>query len=186
MVLLYWSRGLFIRLGFVTAGTLIVLFAPWLFTASIKDPVTRIFPFNRGLFEDKVANFWCASDVVLKWRRWLNTTLLLRSSTVFTAIGFTPAAWELIASAWAISRKTRGTAIASPTLALLPYALLTSSLSFFLFSFQVHEKSILLPLLPATLILSGAESGGGGEDWEWGILFNNTAVFRLHLLLACA
>ena len=64
-----------------------------------------------------------------------------------------------------------------PTLALLPYALLTSSLSFFLFSFQVHEKSILLPLLPATLLLIGAESGTG-EDREWGILFNNVAVFR--------
>lgn len=65
-----------------------------------------------------------------------------------------------------------------PTLMLLPYALLTSSLSFFLFSFQVHEKSVLLPLMPATLLLSRAESEGGGEDWEWGVLFNNVAVFR--------
>ncbi|XP_039050924.1 probable dolichyl pyrophosphate Man9GlcNAc2 alpha-1,3-glucosyltransferase [Hibiscus syriacus] len=32
------------------------------------------------------------------------------------------------------------------------YALLNSSFSFYLFSYQVHEKSILLPLLPLTLL----------------------------------
>lgn len=186
MISLCCSRRLFVRLGIVTLATLLILFSPWLLTGTILDPITRIFPFNRGLFEDKVANFWCASDVVLKWRRWLSSAVLLRLSTLFTVVGFAPAAWGLIANAWIISRKSQGAAIGKlasgdvppPTLALLPYALLTSSLSFFLFSFQVHEKSILLPLLPATLILSGAESGGGGEDWEWGILFNNTAVFR--------
>ncbi|GJJ15617.1 hypothetical protein Clacol_009895 [Clathrus columnatus] len=176
------SRRLFFRLGFTTLTVMAGLFIPWLF-GSIKDPIARIFPFNRGLFEDKVANFWCASDVILKWRRWMGITALLRLSTLLTVIGFAPAAWGLIANAWIISRKTQGARVeklesgfaSSPTLALLPYALLTSSLSFFLFGFQVHEKSILLPLLPATLILSGAESGGGGEDWEWGVLFNNTA-----------
>lgn len=185
------GRKLFVRLGIVTLATLLILFSPWLLTGTILDPITRIFPFNRGLFEDKVANFWCASDVVLKWRRWLGSAILLRLSTLFTLVGFAPAAWGLIANAWIISRKSQGAAaekmasgdVPSPTLALLPYALLTSSLSFFLFSFQVHEKSILLPLLPATLILSGAESGGGGEDWEWGILFNNTAVFSMWPLL---
>uniref|UniRef100_A0A0A0L9U3 Alpha-1,3-glucosyltransferase n=2 Tax=Cucumis sativus TaxID=3659 RepID=A0A0A0L9U3_CUCSA len=32
------------------------------------------------------------------------------------------------------------------------YGLLCSSFSFYLFSFQVHEKSILLPLLPASML----------------------------------
>jgi alpha-1,3-glucosyltransferase len=53
---------------------------------------------------------------------------------------------------------------------------LTSSMSFFLFSFQVHEKTILLPLLPLTLLMSGAQPGTALHSW--GALGNNVAVFR--------
>jgi alpha-1,3-glucosyltransferase len=49
-------------------------------------------------------------------------------------------------------------------------------MSFFLFSFQVHEKTILVPLLPLTLLLSGAAPT---EDaFLWGALGNNIGVFR--------
>lgn len=58
----------------------------------------------------------------------------------------------------------------------------TASLSFFLFSFQVHEKSILLPLMPLTIMMalrSGKEgSEGENEVWEVSTLVNNVAVFR--------
>jgi hypothetical protein len=54
-------------------------------------------------------------------------------------------------------------------------------MSFFLFSFQVHEKTILLPLLPITLLLSGAPVGS--SVYSWGVLVNNVAVFRLDHLL---
>lgn len=79
---------------------------------------------------------------------------------------------------------------APPTASLLPLALLASSLSFFLFSFQVHEKSILLPLMPMLLLMArrGGEGRGAGavdaartrseEDWEVGCLFGNVAIFR--------
>lgn len=63
-----------------------------------------------------------------------------------------------------------------PFLPLLPYALLSSSMSFFLFSFQVHEKTILVPLLPLTLLLSG--SAADSETFELAALVNNVAVFR--------
>jgi alpha-1,3-glucosyltransferase len=49
-------------------------------------------------------------------------------------------------------------------------------MSFFLFSFQVHEKTILLPLLPITLLLSGAPLDS--TVFGWGALANNVAVFR--------
>jgi len=42
-----------------------------------------------------------------------------------------------------------------PERRILPLALAVTSWGFFLFSFQVHEKSILLPLLPMTLLLGG-------------------------------
>ncbi|KAF7987103.1 hypothetical protein HWV62_289 [Athelia sp. TMB] len=155
---------LFVRLGLITTCTFFVLFLPFLppFAplSTILDPITRIFPFNRGLFEDKVANFWCSSNVVFKWKNWIERDVLVKLSTGLTALGFFPSVVGLIRGA-IISAKPvpddKDTApITVPTLPLLPYALLTSSMSFYLFSFQVHEKTILVPLLPMTLLLSGA------------------------------
>lgn len=183
---------------------MLILFLPFLppFSppSTILDPITRIFPFNRGLFEDKVANFWCASDVVVKWRRRLASQTLVRLATALTALGFLPGAAGLIYNGWKmrlqpskesdsteekkpssdVSRAKTGTP--APTLPLLPYALLTSSMSFFLFSFQVHEKTILLPLLPLTLLLSGVTSNETSETWEIGMLASNVALFRCVLV----
>lgn len=47
-------------LAFIVVSLFLVLWEPWLY--SLMDAysiVTRIFPWNRGVFEDKVANFWC-------------------------------------------------------------------------------------------------------------------------------
>lgn len=75
----------------------------------------------------------------------------------------------------------------SPAASILPYALLSTSMAFFLFGFQTHEKSILLPLLPITLLISvkSDEWGGGAgkTDWEWAILMNNVALFSMWPLL---
>ncbi|CAI4951660.1 AVN_HP_G0007090.mRNA.1.CDS.1 [Saccharomyces cerevisiae] len=62
---------------------------------------------------------------------------------------------------------------------LLPYVLIACSMSFFLFSFQVHEKTILIPLLPITLLYSST---------DWNVLslvswINNVALFTLWPLL---
>ncbi|KAL9940865.1 hypothetical protein V8E36_000353 [Tilletia maclaganii] len=76
----------------------------------------------------------------------------------------------------------------SPAARILPYALLSTSMAFFLFGFQVHEKSILLPLLPLTLLMCAKGDSWGGEeakaDWEWAVLGNNVATFSLWPLLA--
>ncbi len=184
---------LFIRLGIVTVASFIILFLPFLppFAplSGIFDPLTRIFPFNRGLFEDKVANFWCATNVVLKWKLWVPQGALIKLSTALTAVGFLPAVITLLLSGYKLrpqpksqSEKTVVEHIhPTPILPLLPYALLTSSLSFFLFSFQVHEKTILVPLLPMTLLLSG--SSPDEQTFELGMLMNNVAMFRCDLIL---
>ncbi|KAI0699297.1 ALG6, ALG8 glycosyltransferase family-domain-containing protein [Cerioporus squamosus] len=184
---------LFVRLGIVTVASFIVLFLPFLppFAplSAILDPITRIFPFNRGLFEDKVANFWCASNVVLKWKLWVPQGALIKLSTALTAFGFLPAVMTLLFSGYKLRMqpgtqddKTRQLPpTQTPILPLLPYALLTSSLSFFLFSFQVHEKTILVPLLPMTLLLSG--SSPDELTFELGMLMNNVAVFSMWPLL---
>ncbi|KAL4160047.1 hypothetical protein PRNP1_000618 [Phytophthora ramorum] len=108
--------------------------------STLAQVVRRIFPFGRGLFEDKVANFWCIADFALKIRRHVTPTLQMRLCTVMTFIGFTPSVIDLL------RRK--------PTNLRFVLSLAICSLSFFLFSFQVHEKTILLPLLPISFLFA--------------------------------
>ncbi|CAE6445127.1 unnamed protein product [Rhizoctonia solani] len=177
----------FIRLALVTSLSFLLLFLPFLTPPLLAQSIQRIFPFARGLFEDKVANFWCASDVVLiKWRKlsWISETSLQRVALLVTLLGILPGAGMVFG--WGFIAHGRG-----PTLPLLPFALFSSAMSFFMFSVQVHEKSILLPLMPITLLLAARESEsevesvgmGLGNVWEWGVLVNNVAVFSMWPLL---
>lgn len=44
----------------------------------------RLFPFSRGLFEDKVANIWFCLDVVFKLRRRLSVPHLAKLALATT------------------------------------------------------------------------------------------------------
>ncbi|KIY45614.1 ALG6, ALG8 glycosyltransferase, partial [Fistulina hepatica ATCC 64428] len=171
------GRQLFLRLAGTTLLSFFVLFIPFLppfgGVSSIMHPITRIFPFARGVFEDKVANFWCASNVVFKWRAWAAASTLVKLSAILTAGAFAPAVTLLLRTGLRRSSVT--------LLSLLPYALLSTSMAFFLFSFQVHEKTILVPLLPLTLLLSGANPDS--DTFAWGALVNNVAAFSMWPLL---
>lgn len=116
----------------------------------LAQAVHRIFPFARGLFEDKVANAWCAVHTFYKLNRFPTTVLQKVSLGATLASIFIPCV--------IILRHPR------PSL-LLP-ALSSCAWGFFLFSFQVHEKSVLLPLLPMTLLLGG-EGGLSKETRAW-------------------
>ncbi|CEL62625.1 alpha-1,3-glucosyltransferase [Rhizoctonia solani AG-1 IB] len=204
----------FARLALTTSLSFALLFLPFLTPSLLSQSIKRIFPFARGLFEDKVANFWCASDVVLvKWRKlgWISEVGLQRVALLVTLLGILPGAWMVfgwgfVGGAGSSTNDTNGelapinestdesTKLArrrGPTLPLLPFALFSCAMSFFMFSVQVHEKSILLPLLPITLLLASRESEseaesinmGLGNVWEWGVLVNNVAVFSMWPLL---
>ncbi|GAC94044.1 glucosyltransferase [Pseudozyma hubeiensis SY62] len=76
----------------------------------------------------------------------------------------------------------------SPAAQMLAYGLISVSSAFFLFGFQTHEKSILLPLLPMTLLLGAKGDTWGGQitaarDWQWSVWLNNMATFSLFPLL---
>lgn len=117
--------------------------------------VHRVFPFARGLFEDKVANFWCAANVIIKLRKY-PTALLQQASLAATLASFAPANLILFFK---------------PKKELLPYAYAATAWGFFLFSYQVHEKSALLPLLPMTMLLAGKQ--GLGKDIRAWVGFAN-------------
>lgn len=134
--------------------------------SQITQSIHRIFPFARGLFEDKVANVWCAIHTLHK----LNTysiPLLQRVSLLATIVAILPACMTISTS---------------PRKELIPWALASSAWGFFLCSFQVHEKSVLLPLLPMTMMLGG-DGGLGVEMRAWVGWANMLAVWTLFPLL---
>ncbi|KAG8380834.1 hypothetical protein BUALT_Bualt06G0057700 [Buddleja alternifolia] len=127
-----------LKLGLVVLGTFAVVWWPYLYSMDASlEVLFRLAPFERGIYEDYVANFWCTTSVVLKWKRLFTTQSLKLLSLAATVSTCLPSMVQLI---W------------SPTKHGFIHGLLNCSFSFYLFSFQVHEKSILLPLLPASFL----------------------------------
>ncbi|CAI7911911.1 unnamed protein product, partial [Closterium sp. NIES-53] len=124
------------------AATVLLSFAAcwWPFlhsTDSILQVLSRLFPLGRGLYEDHVANFWCATSPLIKWKRLFSTPLLARMALAATVTAALPSMLHQVLR---------------PSAHGLVLAMLNSSLAFFFFAFQVHEKSILLPLLPTCML----------------------------------
>lgn len=122
----------------------------YLVVLQLTQVIHRVFPFARGLFEDKVANLWCVLHTVHKLHHY-PTAMLQRLSLSATLFSILPACMTISLF---------------PRKELLPLALASTAWGFFLCSFQVHEKSVLLPLLPMTLLLSG-KNGLGPEVRAW-------------------
>jgi alpha-1,3-glucosyltransferase len=122
--------------------------------------VHRVFPVARGLYEDKVGNFWCAISILVKLKQMFPLEQLIRISMLTTLLAVLP-------SCLYVFRK--------PTTTQFIYSLAISSLGFFLFSFQVHEKSILLPLLPIAMLYP--------QEPQFVIWFHNVSIFSLWPLL---
>jgi len=121
--------------------------------AGLSQVLHRLFPFSRGIFEDKVANLWYALSVAIDVRQFMTTPALVRCSLFATLVLLVPVGVSILFAsgeprhAAAAGGSTKG----NPLLTLL--ALVNSALAFFLASFQVHEKSLLLALVPAALLV---------------------------------
>jgi len=91
---------------------------------------------KRGLYQLKVATFWCISDIVIKWQALFATDFLLKLSVFLTLLASLPSITTLIRL---------------PRAKYFLVALFNVSMAFFFFSYHVHEKTILIPLLPFIL-----------------------------------
>lgn len=81
LTLRYFSFGLLVKLGLAVIISFAILFLPWIGSLDqMQQVIHRIFPVARGLYEDKVANIWCALNVVVKLRNLmsLQSTVRLR------------------------------------------------------------------------------------------------------------
>ncbi|KAK3089053.1 hypothetical protein FSP39_000461 [Pinctada imbricata] len=135
------GRGL---LDLICIGAVVVLsfaacWAPFLASKELVLQVLhRIFPVARGLYEDKVANVWCSLSVIVKLKQILTMDQLIYLCLVSTMMFLLPSAIDLLIR---------------PSLKRFKYSLINSSLVFFLFSFHVHEKSILIPAVIVCLMV---------------------------------
>lgn len=136
-----FSDGLkkFIQLAAAVLLTTAICWAPYItdFQKTIQV-FHRIFPFARGLYEDKVANVWYCLSIVIKLKQLFSVPTLALISGVSTLIALLPSMLHLLQH---------------PSIPIFRLALVNSSLIFFLLSYQVHEKSILLAALPALLFI---------------------------------
>ncbi|KAG5676419.1 hypothetical protein PVAND_006257 [Polypedilum vanderplanki] len=127
-------------LGIVVVISFLLIWLPWLSSLeSLLQVVHRIFPIYRGVFEDKVSNIWCIVNVFMKIKENFTNEQMAKICLMCTATSIVPSSITLLLK---------------PTKRQFLYSLINCSLAFFLFSFQVHEKSILIPAISVALIFS--------------------------------
>jgi len=142
----------------------------------ILQVVRRLFPFNRGIFEGKVANVWCALSIKpFSIRDRVPNELLPLAALGLTLALILPPCWVLF-MAGKHGSFANGGMVADDgdkpilrsnqtrkrkqkdgnDIRLLLWGTASTSLAFFLASFQVHEKGILIPLAPLSLLAMDA------------------------------
>ncbi|RDW24641.1 glycosyl transferase [Yarrowia lipolytica] len=157
----------FISIGVTVIVSFGVFFLPLILGGGmdqVKQCLIRVFPFGRGLWEDKVANFWCAGNTFFKFKLRYTSEQLQMYSLTLTLAAILPVMLIVFFN---------------PKRKLIPWAFAACSWAFYLFSFQVHEKSVLVPLLPSTLLLATLD-GNVISLVTW---INNVAVFSMWPLL---
>ena len=126
--------------GIVTLITNIIIYLPWLKSRRINDVLSRIFPVRRGIFEDKVATFWCTLNIFFKLNNHFKTNVLVKLALILTIFG-------CLIPIYAIFKCDK------ITKRITTQCFFIVSLSFYLFSFHVHEKTIIVPFVAYLLNL---------------------------------
>jgi alpha-1,3-glucosyltransferase len=140
------------------AGSVIaVALLPFFLTGTLSDVFARVFPVARGLYEDKVATVWCALSPILKVQvrggsgggvdrcdiqPLLQVLMPDKSNQALLC-----AASALVAAAPSLFSFFR--ARAAPHTAIHNAFLAVTAA--FLFGYQMHEKTVLLPLVILSL-----------------------------------
>ncbi|BBN05231.1 alpha-1,3-glucosyltransferase [Marchantia polymorpha subsp. ruderalis] len=140
----FQSKNLFqalfgvIELGITVILTFTVCWWPYLESKETAlELLSRLAPMQRGLYEDYVANFWCGTAMLFKWKQQFAMGTLAKLALGATISACLP---SMVQQIYAPSRKG------------FVYSMLNCSLAFYFFSYQVHEKSVLLPVIPVSLL----------------------------------
>ena len=113
---------------------IILIWSPWIiYDNKYRDVLSRIFPIWRGIFEDKVATFWCTLNIIYKIKNISHHNLVIISFAITFVLSLSSCLALILYRK--VSKK------------ITNIVFFNVSMSFFLFSFHVHEKTILLPFL---------------------------------------
>jgi alpha-1,3-glucosyltransferase len=130
----YFISCLYIILyGIITILGMGIVYFPWIKNKKLKDVFHRIFPVQRGIFEDKVATFWCVLNIFIKLKNFDNNNLI-KFSLILTLLGCLLPVFVIFKS----NKITKKICIKS---------FFIVSFSFYLFSYHVHEKTIIVPFV---------------------------------------
>lgn len=174
-----------VSIGLAIFVSVLVILSPFLQSGSSSEILTnlnqimiRVFPFGRGLFEDKVGNFWCASNILIKYKQIFSNEELTKLSLLLTLVSILPPCLMIFYKNVMVSKFSKTSTNKSIYLCLV-YGFAATSWGFFLFSFQVHEKTVLVPLIPSTLLYCL------NDEYYISIIqwINNIATFSLYPLL---
>mmetsp|Transcript_36369 Transcript_36369/g.145362 ORF Transcript_36369/g.145362 Transcript_36369/m.145362 type:complete len:469 (-) Transcript_36369:2552-3958(-) len=126
-------------LGYLARLTLTILGTTCLIWAMFDARVVlgRMFPVDRGLFGDKVANVWCSIDPAIKLRFIFEKSTLFKLCGACTLVAVLPSCFMV----WKYPR---------PEVLLRVVSI--CSLACYLLGYHVHEKQILLPLIPIGML----------------------------------
>jgi len=157
-------------------STFLPIWAPIIFTQDLSgldigytlQVLRRIFPVQRGLFEDKVSNFWCSFNVIVKVEELYQLDQLVLMSLALTLLSSLPTNLMLFFK---------------PTNQNLLFALFNTALAFFMFSFQVHEKTILLAAIPSLMLLVASDEFSMRRSSLASCWFSGISVFSMFPLL---
>ena len=155
-----------LKVALTVIATFMIILLPFIVNRTVLNVFTRVFPMSRGLFEDKVANFWFVLSIIVKVRKIFDISTLakLRYIILIRALSTVMAS---LPSLYLLFK--------NPNSKNFKQSLFICSLNFFLFGFQVHEKSILLPLFAVNMLLD--------TNKAFVIWFNNISLFSLWPLL---
>lgn len=152
-----------LKVSVVVLVTFALLWLPFIAGGpqSVLAVLGRVFPFYRGLYEDKVASVWCAFSFVLRMNKYFSLDTQVKISAACVLLVSLPSLVVLFLR---------------PSIRNFKLSLLICSLIFFLFSFQVHEKSILLAAIPALILIPDYHIAA-----VWLLHITNVSMFSLCL-----
>lgn len=160
-------------LPFIVNGPSTVVTTP---TERAMQIIRRIFPFERGLFEGKVSNLWCALNTrPFSIRDRIDSSIQPLLALLLTLIMIIPSSTALFRLGMKGDEMAVRPSKNQDQWKTVLWGTMSCSLSFFLASFQVHEKSILMSLAPCSLLL--------WEDPKFVLWFSRACAWSLWPLL---
>jgi alpha-1,3-glucosyltransferase len=113
-----------LKYALIVIGVSLIVWAPWInHVDTLTSVISAIFPVHRGLYQLKVPNFWCISDIIFKWESLFSKPVLLFFCFASSIIASIPSIASLLIN---------------PNKKSLTIGFATIALTFFMFSYHVH------------------------------------------------